>query len=97
MELVIISGVFELLGAVGILLPRTRLLAAYGLMFLCIAVFPVNINMALNTEQFADIPELLLYLRLPLQVIFICFIWWSVRPERLKRISGITTSAKDRA
>lgn len=84
-ELVIISGVFELLGAIGILIPKTRLLAAYGLIALCVAVFPANLNMALNPEKFSDIPLLLLYLRLPLQLVLIAYIWWSVKPERIKK------------
>jgi len=45
-ELIIISGVFELLGAIGILIPKSRLPAGYGLIALCLAVFPANINMA---------------------------------------------------
>ncbi len=81
-ELVIISGVFEILGGVGILLPKTRLIAAYGLMALCVAVFPANIHMAMHPERFADIPLAMLYLRLPLQFLFIYFIWWSVKTER---------------
>jgi uncharacterized membrane protein len=84
-ELVIISGVFELMGAIGILIPRTRLLAAYGLIVLCVAVFPANLNMALHPEKFADIPVLFLYLRLPLQLLLIAFIGWAVKPERIAR------------
>ena len=85
LELVYLSGVFELLGAVGILLPRTRLLAAYGLMALCVAVFPANLNMALRPEQFPDIPVAFLYIRLPFQPLFIWFIWWAVAAERQQR------------
>lgn len=84
-ELVIISGVFELLGAVGILVPKTRLMAGYGLIALCVAVFPANINMALHPEQFFDLSETFLYIRLPFQIVFICFIWWAIRPERLHK------------
>jgi uncharacterized membrane protein len=82
-ELVIVSGVFELLGALGILVPRTRLLAGYGLIALAIAVFPANINMALHPEEYRGIPEALLYLRLPVQFLFVWFIWWAIAPERL--------------
>lgn len=87
-ELVIISGVFEIVGAVALLIPKTRLLAAYGLIALCVAVFPANLNMALNPEQFQDTPLALLYIRLPLQVLIIWFIWWSVKAERLQNIKG---------
>lgn len=88
-ELVIISGVFEILGAIGILLPQSRLLAGYGLMALSVAVFPANINMALHPEQFAATSELLLWLRLPFQLVILWFIWWAIRPERIRRRNEI--------
>ena len=83
-ELVIISGVFEILGAIGILIPQTRLLAAYGLMALIVAVYPANINMALHPEKYADISAWFLYIRLPFQFLFLWFVWWAITPERLK-------------
>lgn len=73
--LVKISGVFEILGGIGILIERTRKLAGYGLIALCIAVLPANIHMAMNPDQFAEIPVVLLYLRLPLQALVIWLIW----------------------
>ena len=84
-ELVILSGIFEIMGAIGLLLPKTRLLAAYGLIALCIAVFPANINMAMNPESFPQVPLIFLYIRLPLQFVFIYFIWWSVKLERTEK------------
>lgn len=87
--LVWISGVAELLGATGILIPRLRKLAGYGLIVLCIAVFPANLNMALHPQQFPDIPPWLLYLRLPLQLIIIGFIWTAIRPIRATSPSGV--------
>ena len=83
-ELVLISGVFELLGAIGILIPQTRLVAGYGLIALLIAVYPANINMALHPENYPDISELFLYLRLPLQFLFLWFVWWAIAPERMQ-------------
>ncbi|MDZ4048945.1 MAG: DoxX family protein, partial [Limnobacter sp.] len=59
--LVKISGVFEILGGIGILIERTRQWAAYGLIALCVAVLPANIHMAMHPDQFADIPVVLLY------------------------------------
>lgn len=83
-ELVIISGMFEILGAIGILVPQTRLLAGYGLILLVIAVYPANINMALHPERYPDLSALFLYARLPFQFLFVWFIWWAVAPERLQ-------------
>lgn len=84
-ELVIISGVFEILGAIGILVPQTRLLAGYCLIALIVAVYPANINMALHPEKYKDISELFLYIRLPFQFLFIWFVWWAIAPERLQK------------
>ena len=83
-ELVLISGVFELLGAIGILVPQTQRFAGVGLIVLALSVFPANINMAMHPENFPEISEILLYIRLPLQFIFIWFIWWAVTPKKEK-------------
>jgi len=80
-EIVITSGVFEFLGATGLLIPKCRKIAGYSLIALCIAVFPVNINMALHPLQFSSIPEIILYCRLPLQALLIWFIWWAIKLE----------------
>lgn len=78
LELVYISGVFEILGGIGILIPLLQIPAGYGLVALMVAVFPANINMVVNYEQIGlDFPLLLLWLRLPLQGLLIWWIWWS--------------------
>ena len=73
--LVRISGVFEILGGIGILIERIRQWAGYGLIALCVAVLPANIHMAMNPDQFPDIPMVFLYARLPLQALIIWVIW----------------------
>jgi uncharacterized membrane protein len=66
-ELVYVSGFFEILGGVGLLVPQTRKAAGIGLLALLFAVFPANINMAVNKIDFGVIPTWLLWARLPLQ------------------------------
>lgn len=79
LELVYLSGILEILGGIGILLPKTQRWSGYGLIALLIAVFPANLYMALNTELFAKFaPARALYLRLPLQFILIAWIYWSI-------------------
>ena len=56
--LVQISGACELAGAVGLQIPRLRIAAAWGLFALLIAVFPANINQAVNQIQLSDTPIL---------------------------------------
>jgi uncharacterized membrane protein len=88
-ELVLISGVFEIAGAIGILVPKTRFLAACGLIALSVAVYPANINMALYPEQYPALPKLLFYARLPLQFLLVGFVWWSIKAERLARKKAV--------
>lgn len=72
------SGVFEILGGVGLLVPRTRRLAGWGLLALLVAVFPANIHMALNNVALGDLPPnpVAAWARLPFQLVFAAWIWW---------------------
>jgi uncharacterized membrane protein len=70
------SGVFELLGAAGLLYPPTRRWAGIGLFMLTIAVTPVHITMLQQPERFA-VPYWALVARLPLQVMLLGIIAWS--------------------
>ncbi|HEC58170.1 MAG TPA: hypothetical protein ENI24_01220 [Methylophaga sp.] len=78
-QLVIISGIFELLGAMGILFSQTRRFAGYGLIALIVAVYPANIHMALHAQDYPTIPEMVLWLRLPLQFFFVWFVWRAIK------------------
>jgi uncharacterized membrane protein len=76
--LVFISGICEIAGATGLLIPRLRRPAAWGLIALLIAVFPANIYMAVEPDGFKDLklPTWFLWLRLPMQPVFIAAVWW---------------------
>jgi uncharacterized membrane protein len=80
-ELVWISGLCEILGGIGVMVPITRSRAGWGLVALLIAIFPANVYMALNPELFAEIPRAALYGRLPFQAVFIAWAWWATRPD----------------
>src|ERR1700712_31457 len=83
---VVVSGVFELLGAIGVTIRRTRYAAGIGLTLLTIAVTPANIYMYQHADLFADIPSWLLLVRLPLQIVLIALILWSTRRTTRRRI-----------
>lgn len=72
--LVYVSGAFEIAGGAGLLIERTRRLAAFGLIALYVAVFPANIQMAIQGDP--EIPAFALYFRLPLQLVFIAWAYW---------------------
>ncbi len=82
--LVWISGVCEILGGAGVLVPRTRALAGLGLVLLYLAVFPANVHMALEEVPVdgAVPPRWAMWARLPFQALFIAWAWWCTRPPR---------------
>ena len=73
---VLASGVFELLGAVGLLWPPTRRLAAWGLFALTLAVTPAHVYMLQQPALFPAVPYWALVLRLPLQAALLALIAW---------------------
>src|ERR1700683_2952483 len=82
-----ISGAFELLGGLGLLVPATRRIAAWGLVALLIAVFPANIYMAMHPAEAgaASISAVLRWGRLPLQAVLIWWLLWCTRPRYVLR------------
>jgi uncharacterized membrane protein len=79
--LVVISGACEIAGGVGVLWHRTRRWAGYGLIALCVAVLPANVQMLLDAQT-AGASTLwlsLLSVRLPLQLLLIAWIWRATR------------------
>jgi uncharacterized membrane protein len=82
LALVYISGVAEVLGGLGLILPATRRLAAWGLIVLFIAIFPANVNMAVNQLTLGSdpIPAWVLWARLPMQAVLVAWAWWYTRP-----------------
>ena len=81
MLLVYVSGAAEILLGVGLLLPATQRWAAWGLIALYVAVFPANVNMAVNHIGFGRDPGplWLLWLRLPLQLVLIAWAYGYTR------------------
>jgi uncharacterized membrane protein len=80
--LVYISGVAEITGGLGLILPATRRLAAWGLIALYVAVFPANVNMAIHHLPLGttDVPTWALWARLPLQLVLIAWAYRYTRP-----------------
>lgn len=79
---VLVSGMFELLGAAGLLWRPTRRAAGIGLFLLTIAVTPCHLYMLQRPELFPSIPLWALWLRLPIQVALLALIAWCTAPDR---------------
>jgi len=82
----VISGLAEIVLGVFVLEPRVRVLAAWGIIALLIAVFPANLYVAsrnLGPPDFAPGTgnATLNWARLPLQALFVAWAWWYTRPD----------------
>ena len=78
-EAIYLSGVAELAGAVGLFVPHLRRAAGLGLAALLVAVFPANVNVALNNVQVDLVPGSSAYQwgRLLLQPLLVWFVVWA--------------------
>ena len=84
--LVFLSGVAEVMIGIGLLVPRTRVLAAWGAIALLVAVYPANIHMALADVPIGDPPRssgAMRWVRLPLQFVLMAWAWLHTRPDTL--------------
>jgi uncharacterized membrane protein len=90
-SLVYLSGFYEILGGIGLLVPPVSQAAAWGLIALFIAVFPANINMAVNHINIDNIPDsdLLRVIRLPFQAVLIAWAWWYTKPSNIENQAAI--------
>ena len=83
-ELVLVSGIFEVLLGVLLLVPPYSRWAAWGIVALLIAVFPANLYVFQHQELIPASP-LVHLLRLPLQGVFIVWAYWYTRPVKTER------------
>jgi uncharacterized membrane protein len=77
MLIVYITGVLELLGAAGLLLPQFHRLAGICLIALLVGMFIANVNAAQRGVTLRGKPPTPLWSRAPMQILFIALLWWS--------------------
>lgn len=97
LDLVYISGFFEILGGIGLLIPYVSVAAAWGLIALFIAVFPANIYLAVNNIRLEGIPhsQTLYWVRLPFQAVLIAWAWlYTRKPEEQLGAKSVKAIAK---
>ena len=78
-ELVYISGFFEVLLGILLMIPRFQSIAAKGLMALLICVYPANIYLAQTNGVALGISPLIAWGRLPFQFVFIGLAYWHLK------------------
>ncbi len=70
-----VSGIVEIILGALLFIPKTKVVAAWGLIVLLIAVFPANIYMAMEAGKSIDISPVVAYIRLPFQFLFIWLVY----------------------
>lgn len=75
--MVTFTGICEILGALGLLVPRTRRFAAVALIAFLVAVLPANIRAAREGMTIGGAAATPLVPRVVLQVLFIALVWWT--------------------
>jgi uncharacterized membrane protein len=77
MAIIYFTGVCEILGAIGLWVPRVRRLAGAALIVFLLAIFPANVHAARTGATIGGTPAMPLALRIPMQGVLIGLIWWS--------------------
>jgi uncharacterized membrane protein len=86
LALIYVSGVAEVALGVAVLIPRLRVLAAWGIIALLLAVFPANVYAATNQISLTGGDPVWNWVRLPFQALFIAWAWWYTRPDAPRRM-----------
>ena len=79
LPLIYLSGLAEMIGGIGICIPKWRRLAGWWLIAVLVAVFPSNIHMLVNEVPLggATVPTWIFWARLPMQGVLIAWIYWA--------------------
>ena len=80
----VISGAAEIILGIGVMIPKTRKISAWGIILLLVAIFPANINMALHWQDWGQSIAPFL-IRLPIQFLLL---WWAYTYTKLKPVSA---------
>ena len=93
-----LTGVLEIAGAIGLLIPRTRKLAGICLVLLLVALFPANVYAALNEIPLRGEAPTPLWIRGPIQLLFIGMVWWTSikEPAKSRQRAGAESATAQR-
>jgi uncharacterized membrane protein len=95
--LVSLSGIAEIALGIGVLFERTRNASAWGLVALLVAIFPANVYMATSDkfelpEPLADVSDLALWARLPLQAVLVAWALWYTDSSDSERSDSVDSA-----
>jgi uncharacterized membrane protein len=79
MAMVYFTGVCEIAGAIGLLVAQTRVIAGFFIMLMLVGIFSANVKAAREHLLVGGRPATALWLRLPMQLLFIGLTWWVSR------------------
>jgi len=82
LELVYLSGLFEILFGILLIFNKTRYLAGWGLILLLLAVYPANVYLAITNGQALNTTPFVAWGRLPIQFLFIGLAYWHANENR---------------
>ena len=87
LRIIYATGLTEIAGAIGLLIPRTRRAAAAALVVQLAAMFPANVNAARKGIPLRGKPPTTLWIRAPMQLLYVAVIWLSAltEPQRATR------------
>ena len=96
--LIYLTGVLEIAGAIGLLIPRTRKLAGVCLAVYLVAVFPANVYAALNEVPIRGEAPTPLWVRGPMQLLYVGIVWWTSikEPASAQRVGEEPTTTQKR-
>jgi len=77
--MVFFTGLCEIAGAIGLVIPALQRAAGIALILFFVAVLPANIHAARSGVTLRGRAPTPLWLRVPMQILFIGLAWWSTR------------------
>jgi uncharacterized membrane protein len=75
LRIIYLTGLAEIAGAIGLLIPKTRRAAGIALVTQLTAMFPANVNAAREGIPLRGKPPTALWLRAPMQLLYVAVIW----------------------
>ncbi len=87
---VYLTGVFEIAGAIGLLVPWTRKAASRCLIILLVVMFTANVNAVVNGIPLGGDAPIPLWLRAPMQLLYIGMTWWVATRAAPRHVEGRT-------